>query len=266
MRLNLAITGVYLPVSPHEARRRAQADITRWIAGPDRILSIAGRFPLADTGRRPRGRRGRRQGRDGRGGAPGMTRIRPGAGGGPGGGRACRGPEFRRGRADGEGADLPRHAAVCVRQRDRGPQWALDGHQLLCSLGSARRGPGGAALDRPALDRRHAGPTGPSTGASTADCPALQERLHLLEATPSPTPDVPGLNDPSDLVVTPTASATAMDARRLGRRRHRRGRGEQQRRLAIGALDRGRRQSAGGLLAKRRAARAAALVARPPSA
>ena len=48
MRLNLAITGVYLPVSPHEARRRAQADSTRWIAGPDRILSVAGKFPLAD--------------------------------------------------------------------------------------------------------------------------------------------------------------------------------------------------------------------------
>ncbi len=48
MRLNLAITGVYLPVSPHEARRRAQADITHWIAGEGRILSVAGRFPLAD--------------------------------------------------------------------------------------------------------------------------------------------------------------------------------------------------------------------------
>jgi NADPH2:quinone reductase len=48
MRLNLAITGVYLPVSPHAARRRAQDDLTRWIAGGDRRLSVAGRFPLAD--------------------------------------------------------------------------------------------------------------------------------------------------------------------------------------------------------------------------
>lgn len=46
MRLNLAITGVYLPVSPHPARRRAQADITRWIGSGARMLSVAGRFPL----------------------------------------------------------------------------------------------------------------------------------------------------------------------------------------------------------------------------
>jgi len=48
MRLNLAIGGVYLPVSPHEARRRAQADITRWIGSGERMLSVAGRFPLKD--------------------------------------------------------------------------------------------------------------------------------------------------------------------------------------------------------------------------
>jgi NADPH:quinone reductase len=48
MRLNLAITGVYLPVSPHEARRRAQADITAWIGSGERMLSVAGRFPLKD--------------------------------------------------------------------------------------------------------------------------------------------------------------------------------------------------------------------------
>ncbi|MET3528451.1 NADPH:quinone reductase [Phenylobacterium koreense] len=48
MRLNLSINGVYLPVSPHEARRRAQADITRWIGTGERILSVAGRFPLED--------------------------------------------------------------------------------------------------------------------------------------------------------------------------------------------------------------------------
>ena len=48
MRLNLAITGVYLPVSPHAARRRAQDDITRWSGSGERILSVAARFPLAD--------------------------------------------------------------------------------------------------------------------------------------------------------------------------------------------------------------------------
>ena len=48
MGLNLQINSVYLPVSPHEARRRAQADITRWIGTGERILSVAGRFPLED--------------------------------------------------------------------------------------------------------------------------------------------------------------------------------------------------------------------------
>lgn len=48
MGLNLMIHGVYLPVSPHEARKRAQQDITRWIGSGERILSVAGRFPLAD--------------------------------------------------------------------------------------------------------------------------------------------------------------------------------------------------------------------------
>lgn len=48
MRLNLLIQGVYLPVSPHAARKRAQEDITRWISTGDRILSVAGRFPLED--------------------------------------------------------------------------------------------------------------------------------------------------------------------------------------------------------------------------
>ena len=48
MGLNLGVHGVYLPISPHEARKRAQQDITRWIGTGDRILSVAGRFPLAD--------------------------------------------------------------------------------------------------------------------------------------------------------------------------------------------------------------------------
>ena len=47
-QLNLQVSGVYLPVSPHETRRRAQADITRWIGTGERILSVAGRFPLED--------------------------------------------------------------------------------------------------------------------------------------------------------------------------------------------------------------------------
>ena len=48
MRLNLLIQGVYLPVSPHAARKRAQEDITRWISTGDRVLSVAGRSPLQD--------------------------------------------------------------------------------------------------------------------------------------------------------------------------------------------------------------------------
>ncbi|MFO1013060.1 MAG: NADPH:quinone reductase [Caulobacteraceae bacterium] len=43
---NLTISGVYLPVSPHEARKRAQSDIGRWIATGNRMLSVAGQFPL----------------------------------------------------------------------------------------------------------------------------------------------------------------------------------------------------------------------------
>lgn len=48
MRLNLSVTGVYLPVSPHAARKRAQSDIARWIATGPRILSVAGTHPLED--------------------------------------------------------------------------------------------------------------------------------------------------------------------------------------------------------------------------
>jgi NADPH2:quinone reductase len=48
MGLNLNIHGVYLPISPHAARKRAQEDIGRWIATGDSILAVAGRFPLAD--------------------------------------------------------------------------------------------------------------------------------------------------------------------------------------------------------------------------
>jgi NADPH2:quinone reductase len=48
MRLNLTVAGVYLPVSPHPARKRAQNDIGRWIATGRRELSVAGRFPLEE--------------------------------------------------------------------------------------------------------------------------------------------------------------------------------------------------------------------------
>jgi len=46
MRKNLTVRGVLLPNSPHEARRRAQADITRWISTGDRTLAVAGTYPL----------------------------------------------------------------------------------------------------------------------------------------------------------------------------------------------------------------------------
>ncbi|HEY9219093.1 MAG TPA: NADPH:quinone reductase [Phenylobacterium sp.] len=48
MRQNIGIHGVLLPVSPHEQRRRAQDDITRWIGSGSRMLSVAGSFPLQD--------------------------------------------------------------------------------------------------------------------------------------------------------------------------------------------------------------------------
>lgn len=48
MMLNLGVHGVYLPVSPHEARKRAQADITAWIAGGGAQLSVSETFPLED--------------------------------------------------------------------------------------------------------------------------------------------------------------------------------------------------------------------------
>ena len=48
MRLNLSVHGVYLPVSPHEARRRAQADILQWISTGARLLPVAGCHALKD--------------------------------------------------------------------------------------------------------------------------------------------------------------------------------------------------------------------------
>lgn len=49
MRRNLSVQTIYLPTTPPEARRRAQADITAWAASGKRILSVAGRHPLAAT-------------------------------------------------------------------------------------------------------------------------------------------------------------------------------------------------------------------------
>ena len=43
---NLTLTGIYLPLVPHEARHRAQDDITHWLQTGKRILSVAGQYPL----------------------------------------------------------------------------------------------------------------------------------------------------------------------------------------------------------------------------
>jgi NADPH2:quinone reductase len=40
---------MFLPGVPHEARRRAQTDITAWIGAGRAILSVAGAYPLAET-------------------------------------------------------------------------------------------------------------------------------------------------------------------------------------------------------------------------
>ena len=46
---NVSLHPMILPTSPPEARRRAQSDIARWAAAGDRILSVAGAFPLHET-------------------------------------------------------------------------------------------------------------------------------------------------------------------------------------------------------------------------
>ena len=46
---NVALYPISLPGSPYESRRRAQADIARFVATPGRILSVAARFPLFET-------------------------------------------------------------------------------------------------------------------------------------------------------------------------------------------------------------------------
>ncbi len=49
MMKNIALHAMSLPGSPHESRRRAQADITAWLRGGKRILSVAAEFPLGQT-------------------------------------------------------------------------------------------------------------------------------------------------------------------------------------------------------------------------
>ena len=49
MAKNITVRGFVLPTSPHADRKRAQRDLTRFIASPGRMLSVAGRFPLFET-------------------------------------------------------------------------------------------------------------------------------------------------------------------------------------------------------------------------
>jgi NADPH2:quinone reductase len=49
MARNLTVRGFVLPTSPHADRKRAQTDISRFVATPGRILSVDGTFPLFAT-------------------------------------------------------------------------------------------------------------------------------------------------------------------------------------------------------------------------
>jgi len=49
MGRNVAIRGFVLPTSPAGTRERAQNDVTAFIQAPNRILSVADRFPLYET-------------------------------------------------------------------------------------------------------------------------------------------------------------------------------------------------------------------------
>jgi NADPH2:quinone reductase len=49
MGRNVSVHFMVLPTSPHEARRRAQADIARWTASGQRMLSVAAKCPLYET-------------------------------------------------------------------------------------------------------------------------------------------------------------------------------------------------------------------------
>jgi NADPH:quinone reductase len=49
MMRNIAIRGFSLPASPHETRKRAQQEVAAFVRTPERILSVAGTFPLLET-------------------------------------------------------------------------------------------------------------------------------------------------------------------------------------------------------------------------
>jgi NADPH2:quinone reductase len=49
MAKNLTVRGFVLPTSRHADRKRAQSDMTRFVATPGRILSVDGTFPLYQT-------------------------------------------------------------------------------------------------------------------------------------------------------------------------------------------------------------------------
>ena len=49
MAKNITLRGFVLPTSPHPDRKRAQSDLTRFIATPGRMLSVAARFPLYEA-------------------------------------------------------------------------------------------------------------------------------------------------------------------------------------------------------------------------
>jgi NADPH2:quinone reductase len=49
MQKNAALHFMVLPLSAHAARRRAQQDIAAWTGSGQRVLSVAARFPLAET-------------------------------------------------------------------------------------------------------------------------------------------------------------------------------------------------------------------------
>jgi NADPH2:quinone reductase len=51
MRRNISVHTVWLSTTPIEARHRAQRDITSWLRSGNRLLSVSGRFPLAETAR-----------------------------------------------------------------------------------------------------------------------------------------------------------------------------------------------------------------------
>src|SRR3954447_10499624 len=50
MQKNLAVYSMSLAGVPHPERHRAQSDIAAWSSTPGRILSVAARFPLSETG------------------------------------------------------------------------------------------------------------------------------------------------------------------------------------------------------------------------